>query len=70
MSGRCKACNAVLFDHELTLKYPDGSYTDVCTNCFNLTELAESMTEDQYLSNKNDFFHEGRRSVWTNKTYD
>ncbi len=52
MSGRCKACNVVLNDDEMTMKYPDdGSYVELCMRCLGLGEEGEEdfladITED------------------------
>lgn len=31
---RCLACNVSLSDFEATRKYRDGTYLDLCTQCF------------------------------------
>lgn len=34
MSGRCRACDKVLNDFEMTRKYPSGEYLDLCNHCY------------------------------------
>jgi len=39
MSGRCKACNVVLFEEELTTKDPvTGEYLELCFKCQDIAE--------------------------------
>jgi hypothetical protein len=38
---RCKACNAILEDAELTRKDPNGEFYDLCSVCFNSSQACE-----------------------------
>jgi len=34
MSGRCRACDVILNEYEMTRKYPvSGEYYDLCSSC-------------------------------------
>lgn len=39
MSGRCKACDVILFEEELTTKDPiTGEYLELCFRCQDIAE--------------------------------
>lgn len=42
MSGRCKACNVILDEFEMTRKWPSAEntndYCDLCTHCLKASE--------------------------------
>ena len=53
MSGRCKACNVVLFDEELTTKDPTtGEYLELCFKCQEISDNPEAV---------DDFYPEGSK---------
>lgn len=33
MSGRCKACDAILTDEDMCVKDKHGNYTELCYSC-------------------------------------
>lgn len=59
---RCKACNRILEEHELTKKDTHGNFIDFCSYCLNFTvnyggiEIEEDIN-DQYgvLTNDDDY---------------
>lgn len=38
---RCKACNDILEDAELTRKDPNGDFYDLCTICYHSSQACE-----------------------------
>jgi len=38
---RCKACNTILEDLELTRKDPNGDFYDLCSVCYNSSQACE-----------------------------
>ena len=47
MSGRCKSCNVVLFDEELTTKdQVTGQYLELCFKCQDIAENPDSVNDD------------------------
>lgn len=43
MSGRCKSCDVVLFEEELTTKDPlTGQYLELCFRCQEVAENPEN----------------------------
>ncbi len=37
MSGHCKSCDTILFDEELTAKYPGtNEYVELCFRCLDI----------------------------------
>ncbi len=47
MSGRCKSCNVVLFDEELTTKDPvTGQYLELCFKCQDIAENPENVLDE------------------------
>lgn len=38
---RCKACNTILEDLELTRKDPNGEFYDLCSVCYNSSQACE-----------------------------
>ncbi len=47
MSGRCKSCNTVLYDEELTSKYPGtNEYTELCFSCLDIALDPDSVQDD------------------------
>ena len=47
MSGRCKSCNVVLFDEELTTKdQVTGQYLELCFKCQDIAENPESVLDE------------------------
>ena len=60
MTGRCKSCNTILSDEEMTHKTlvnGKASYTELCTYCFVLSE--DDTPDDMDYSGL--FYNEGRR---------
>lgn len=46
MSGRCRACNVILTEEEMTYMYPGSvEYTDMCFRCLDLGEEGEDSFE-------------------------
>lgn len=37
----CLSCNKLLNDFESTRKYEDGEYVDLCSHCFNLSDMVD-----------------------------
>ena len=35
---KCKACDTLMNDYETTRKYRNGEYTELCTECFSISE--------------------------------
>lgn len=53
MSSRCKACNVVLFEEELTTKDPvTGKYLELCFKCQEISDNPEAV---------DDFYPEGSK---------
>ena len=53
MSGRCKSCNVVLFEEELTTKYPGtNEYTELCFKCLDIA-LNPDTVVDEYPQGSN-----------------
>ena len=51
MCGRCKSCNSVLYDEELTQKIPGtNEYTDLCARCLDIA-LNPDNVDDTYHTN-------------------
>ena len=49
MSGRCKACNVVMTEDELTSVYPGSNeYLDLCFRCLNLSTEGEEEYDDLF----------------------
>ena len=47
MSGRCKACNALLTEQELCTQYPDSrEYIELCFKCLDASEEGEETFEE------------------------
>jgi hypothetical protein len=47
MSGRCKSCNVILFDEELTNKYPGtNEYVELCNKCLDIALNPDSAFDD------------------------
>jgi RNA polymerase subunit RPABC4/transcription elongation factor Spt4 len=50
MSGRCKACNIILNEDEMTQKWPGtDDYCDLCNQCLRLSdpdECSDDLTND------------------------
>lgn len=58
MCGRCKSCNTVLFDEELTKKWPGTQeYVDLCTHCMQIA-LNPDAVPDYYEHKVNDHYEE------------
>jgi len=52
MSGRCKSCNTVLFDEELTAKYPGtNEYIELCFYCLDIANNPDNV-DDTYHTTK------------------
>jgi hypothetical protein len=54
---RCKACNKILEDKELTRKDKNGDFFDLCTDCYTVSiaagwdlEDSGSITQDEWLT--------------------
>lgn len=62
MSGRCKSCDAVLFDDEMISKDEHGFYTEVCFHCKAEADMADLYLDQCY---DNDFYKEGSRGQYT-----
>ena len=46
MSGRCKACDVVLFEEELTAKDPaTGQYLELCSRCQDIAENPDNCAD-------------------------
>ena len=46
MSGRCKACNVILFEEELTAKDPaTGQYLELCSKCQDIAENPDNCAD-------------------------
>lgn len=59
MSGRCRACNCILSDEEMTIKIPNtNTYQDLCFVC--TAKSTEDVYEDDllYLSSSIEEFPE------------
>lgn len=42
MSGRCRSCNCILSEDEMTYKWPGTeTYSDLCFECISKSELDE-----------------------------
>lgn len=49
MSGRCKSCDCVLSDDEMTAKYPEtNQYIDMCFSCLSLSENSQDFDDVNY----------------------
>lgn len=47
MSGRCRACNVILTEDELTYQYPGtNEYSELCFHCLDLSEEGEEVFDD------------------------
>jgi len=47
LSGRCKSCNVVLFDEELTTKdQVTGQYLELCFKCQDIAENPDNVNDD------------------------
>lgn len=56
MSGRCKACDVILFEQELTTKYPGSNqYTELCFQCLEIAENPDSVDDSYHTV---DFYNE------------
>lgn len=54
---RCKACDKILEDKELTRKDKNGDFYDLCTDCYTVSisagwdlEYSGSITQDEWLT--------------------
>lgn len=52
--SRCKCCNRIMSDFEMTRKYKDGTYVDMCNKCFKASETTEPVIERRDLSKLDD----------------
>jgi len=60
---RCKACNEILEDTELTRKDPNGDFYDLCNICYNSSQACEWDDDN--------FFEEYKRNhLTTEEIYD
>ena len=48
---RCKACNRILEDHELTKKDTHGDFIDLCSYCLNSTFNYGGITLEEEVDN-------------------
>jgi len=32
--SRCKSCNSIMSDEDMVRKFPDGTYNDLCGDCY------------------------------------
>lgn len=47
MTGRCKACNVVLFEEELTTKdVLTGEYLELCFKCQDISDNPDECVDD------------------------
>ena len=53
--SRCKACDTIMTSFELTRKYSDNTYVDLCNKCFKLSNYKSSVKERNDLRGVNDF---------------
>lgn len=66
MSGRCKACNVILDEHEMTALI-DGEYTELCTYCSTMSKESDDEIEESEEKMDYSFFNPGRRTVRYNE---
>jgi hypothetical protein len=52
---RCRACNTILEDAELTRKDPDGCFYDLCNVCFNSSQACE-WDDDSFFDDYQKFY--------------
>lgn len=45
---RCKACNKILEDTELTRKDPNGDFYDLCNVCYSSSQACEWDDDDYF----------------------
>jgi hypothetical protein len=49
MSGRCKACNVILTEDELTSKYPGSNeFIELCFKCLDMGTEGEEEFDDLF----------------------
>jgi len=53
--SRCKACDTIMTSFELTRKYQDNTYVDLCNKCFKLSNYSKPVKERNDLRGVNDF---------------
>ena len=46
---RCKACNRILEDFELTRKDPHGDFIDICSICLTASNAEGVELDEQYI---------------------
>lgn len=51
---RCKACNVILDDSELTKKDTNGDFIDLCGNCLHASSLIEVDNDTTFVTNYQD----------------
>jgi len=48
---RCKACNVILEDHELTKKDSNGHFFDLCSYCLSSSNVLDDLNSDTLVEN-------------------
>jgi hypothetical protein len=48
---RCKACNVILEDHELTKKDSNGHFFDLCSYCLSSSNILDDPNSDTLVEN-------------------
>lgn len=51
---RCLSCDAALSGYEATRKYEWGEFIDLCSACYDTTDLANTIDRQDLLGVKND----------------
>ena len=58
MSGRCKACDVILFEDELAQKWPGSNeFVDLCNRCLEIA-LDPDSVQDFYEVNNDEHYEE------------
>lgn len=53
--SRCRSCNTIMTSFELTRKYEDNTYVDMCNKCFKLSNYNKPVRERDDLRGVDDF---------------